>query len=303
MGETGITSFTTWGGTIAMPVGVEFAKSKTSARIMSNFVPTFVAFFAYSTLAVFFWKAQVTGNTDALNRSSLGHAIGVPLAIQAWLLYTNLIVGSSLNLSLVYSISLILWLTVLVYWIARFFYPLANMLSLVLPLAAIGVILPVIFPDARTHSEPTSWMFDTHVLVAMLAYSLFTIAALQAGLMSFVEKGLHHATLPKVLKNLPPLLTMETLLFRILGVGLVLLTLTLASGILFSEQIFGKPWQFSHKVLFGFISWGVFSVLMLGRTLRGWRGRTAVRWTLSGFGFLVLAYLGTKFVLEIVLHR
>lgn len=270
---------------------------------MSNLVPTIIAFFAYSTLAVFFWRAQVTGNAEALNRSNLGHAIGVPLAIQAWLLYHNLIVGSSLNLDLVYSISLILWLTVLVYWIARFFYPLANMLSLVLPLAAIGVILPVIFPDVRTHSEPTSWMFDTHVLVAMLAYSLFTIAALQAGLMSFVEKGLHHATLPNVLKNLPPLLTMETLLFRILGVGLVLLTLTLASGILFSEQIFGKPWQFSHKVLFGFISWCVFTILMLGRTLKGWRGRTAVRWTLSGFGFLVLAYLGTKFVLEIVLHR
>ena len=270
---------------------------------MSNFVLTLVVFFSYSTLAFFFWKAQVAGNAEALNRSSMGHAIGIPVVLQAGLLYSNLIVGSSLNLSLVYSISLILWLTVLIYWIARFFYPLANMLSLVLPLAAIGVALPVIFPDTRPHTEPTSWMFDAHVLVAMMAYSLFTIAALHAGLMSFVEKGLHHATLPNVLKNLPPLLTMETLLFRILGVGLVLLTLTLASGILFSEQIFGKPWQFSHKVLFGFISWGVFAVLLLGRSFKGWRGRTAVRWTLSGFGFLVLAYLGTKFVLEIVLHR
>ena len=270
---------------------------------MSNLAPTLVAFFAYGALAFFFWQAQLTGNAEALNRSGLGHAIGVPLAIQAWLLYHILIIGSSLNLGFVYSISLILWLTVLVYWIARFFYPLANMLSLVLPLAAIGVLLPELFPNTHTLSEPTSWMFDAHVLVAMLAYSLFTIAALHAGLMSLVEKRLHHATLPNVLKNLPPLLTMETLLFRILGVGLVLLTLTLASGMLFSEQIFGKPWQFNHKVLFGFISWGVFTVLMLGRTFRGWRGRTAVRWTLSGFGFLVLAYLGTKFVLEIVLHR
>jgi ABC-type uncharacterized transport system permease subunit len=270
---------------------------------MSNLAPTIVAFFAYSTLAFFFWRAQVSGNAEALNRSSLGHAIGIPLTIQAGLLYNNLIVGSNLNLSLVYSISLILWLTVLIYWIARFFYPLANILSLVLPLAAISVLLPEIFPDTRTHSEPTSWMFDAHVLVAMLAYSLFTIAALHAGLMSFVEKGLHHATLPNVFKNLPPLLTMETLLFRIIGVGLVLLTLTLASGMLFSEQIFGKPWQFSHKVLLGFISWGVFAILLLGRTFKGWRGRTAVRWTLSGFGFLVLAYLGTKFVLEILLHR
>jgi ABC-type uncharacterized transport system permease subunit len=286
-----------------MPVSVEFAKSKTSARIMSNFVLTFVAFFAYITLAILFWRAQITGNAETLNRSGLGHTIGIPLALQAWLLYQNLFVGSNLNLGLVYSISLILWLTLLVYWVARFFYPLANMLSIVLPLAAIGVVLPELFPDTRIHSETTSWMFDAHVLVAMMAYSLFTIAAIHAALMSFVEKNLHHATLPNVLKNLPPLLTMETLLFRILGVGLVLLTLTLASGMLFSEQIFGKPWQFSHKVLFGFISWGVFSILLIGRIFKGWRGRTAVRWTLSGFGFLVLAYLGTKFVLQIVLHR
>jgi ABC-type uncharacterized transport system permease subunit len=270
---------------------------------MSNFVPTLVAFLAYSALAVIFWRAQVTGNMEALNRSGIGHAIGVPLALHAGLLYNNLIVGSSLNLGLMYSISLILWLTVLVYWVARFFYPLANLLSLVLPLAAIGVALPALFPEVHKLSEPTSWMFDAHVLVAMLAYSLFTIAALHAGLMHFVEKGLHHATLPNVLKNLPPLMTMEKLLFRIIGIGLVLLTLTLASGIVFSEQIFGKPWQFSHKVLLGFISWAVFATLLLGHAFRGWRGRTAVRWTLSGFGFLLLAYLGTKFVFEVVLHR
>lgn len=270
---------------------------------MSNFVSTLVAFLAYSTLAFFFWRAQLTGRSEALNRSGLGHAIGVPLALHAGLLYNNLLVGSSLNLGLMYAVSLILWLTVLVYWVARFFYPLANLLSLVLPLAAVGVVLPALFPETHVLTAHTSWMFDAHVLVAMLAYSLFTIAALHAGLMHFVEKGLHQATLPNVLKNLPPLLTMEKLLFRIIAVGLVLLTLTLASGIVFSEQIFGKPWQFSHKVLLGFISWGVFAVLLLGRVFKGWRGRTAVRWTLSGFGFLFLAYLGTKFVLEIILHR
>jgi ABC-type uncharacterized transport system permease subunit len=270
---------------------------------MSNFVPTFIAFVAYGVLALFFWRAQLAGNAEALNRSALGHAVGIPLALHAWILYGNLFIDGTLNLGLVYALSLILWLTMLVYWVARFFYPLAGLLTLALPLAAIGVLLPALFPEVYKLSEPTSWMFDAHVLVAMLAYSLFTIAALHAGLMSLVEKRLHHATLPKVLKNLPPLLTMETLLFRIIGVGMVLLTLTLASGIIFSEQIFGQPWQFSHKVLFGFISWGVFGVLLLGHTLQGWRGRTAVRWTLSGFGFLILAYLGTKFVMEIILHR
>lgn len=270
---------------------------------MSNFVPTFIAFLAYSTLAFFFWRAQVAGNAEALNRGGMGHAVGIPLALHAWLLYENLLVGSSLNLGLVYTVSLILWLTMLVYWLARFFYPLASLLTLVLPLAAVGVALPALFPQVHKLSEPTSWMFNAHVLVAMLAYSLFTIAALHAGLMSLVEKRLHHATLPAVFRNLPPLLTMETLLFRIVGAGMVLLTLTLASGILFSEQIFGRPWQFNHKVLFGFISWGVFGILLLGHLLQGWRGRTAVRWTLSGFGFLILAYLGSKFVLEVILHR
>ncbi|MEI7841828.1 MAG: cytochrome c biogenesis protein CcsA [Gallionellaceae bacterium] len=270
---------------------------------MSNLVLTLITFIAYSALAFFFWRAQVAGNAEKLNRGNLGHAVGIPLAFHAWLLYENLFVGGSLNLSLVYTLSLILWLTLLVYWIGRFFYPLSCLLTLVLPLAAFGVALPSLFPAVHKLAEPTSWMFDAHVLVAMLAYSLFTIAALHAGLMSLVERRLHRATMPKILISLPPLLTMETLLFRIIAIGMALLTLTLASGILFSEQIFGKPWQFNHKVLFGFISWGIFGVLLLGHSLQGWRGRTAVRWTLSGFGFLILAYLGTKFVLEVILHR
>ncbi|MBI2287114.1 MAG: cytochrome c biogenesis protein CcsA, partial [Nitrosomonadales bacterium] len=111
------------------------------------------------------------------------------------------------------------------------------------------------------------------------------------------------ATLPRVLQSLPPLLTMETLLFRMIAIGFVLLTLTLASGVVFSEEIFGKAWQFNHKALFGFISWGVFAVLLWGHYFYGWRGRTAVRWTVSGFVFLLLAYLGTKFVLEVLLNR
>jgi ABC-type uncharacterized transport system permease subunit len=122
-------------------------------------------------------------------------------------------------------------------------------------------------------------------------------------LISQVEKRLHHATLPRVLQNLPPLLTMETLLFRMIGIGFVLLTLTLASGVLFSEAIFGQAWQLNHKVLFGFISWCVFAVLLWGHRFYGWRGRIAVRWTVSGFVLLLLAYLGSKFVLEVLLQR
>lgn len=270
---------------------------------MSNFLITLLTFFAYAALALYFWRAQLLGTAEKAFRTLPGHAVAIPLVLHAWLLFDTLLIAGSLNLGVVFAISLICWLTLVIYWIARFFYPLASLLTLVLPLAALGVALPALFPNVYKLTEPTSWLFDAHVIAAMLAYSLFSIAALHAGLMSLVEKRLHRATVPAILVNLPPLLTMENLLFRIIGVGLTLLTLTLASGILFSEQIFGKPWQFNHKVLFGFVSWCVFTGLLLGHVFQGWRGRTAVRWTLSGFGFLILAYLGSKFVLEFILHR
>jgi ABC-type uncharacterized transport system permease subunit len=270
---------------------------------MSNQALHLLTFILYSVLAILFWRAQSQGNAEQQNRSVLGFLVIVPLALHGWLLYDTLFIWGALNLGLVYALSLILWLTVLVYWLARYVYPLASLQALVLPLAAVGTALPAIFPAAHILSQPASGLFDTHVLMAMLAYSLFTIAALHAALMSLVEKRLHHAKLPRVLRNLPPLMTMETLLFRVIGAGFVLLTITVASGMLFSEKIFSHPLRFTHMVLFGLLSWGVFAILLLGHHFYGWRGNTAVRWTLSGFGFLILAYLGTQFVLEVVLHR
>lgn len=270
---------------------------------MSNLPAYIITFLAYGALSVLFLRAQLAGTTETLNRGILGNAVLLPIALHGYLLYDKLWFAGALSLGLVPAVSLILWLTILVYWLAHFFYPLANLKALVLPLAGVGSVLPLIFPSARTTLIPTSLAFDAHVLAAMLAYSLFTIAALHAWLMSLVESNLHRARLPRLLRNLPPLLTMETLLFRIIAAGFVLLTLTLISGSIFSEQIFGKAWQFNHKVLFGYLSWAVFGVLLVGHYFYGWRGRTAVAWTMSGFAFLVLAYIGSKFVIEVLLQR
>jgi ABC-type uncharacterized transport system permease subunit len=139
--------------------------------------------------------------------------------------------------------------------------------------------------------------------MAMLAYSLFTLAALHAILMAVAEKRLHRGRLSPLLSGLPPLLTMEALLFRLIHIAFFLLSLTLASGILFSETLFGKPLSFDHKTIFAFLSWLIFAALLLGRHLRGWRGRQALRWTLAGFITLLLAYVGSRFVLEIILGR
>ncbi|NCN88934.1 MAG: cytochrome c biogenesis protein CcsA [Gallionella sp.] len=270
---------------------------------MSNLALHLLTFVLYAVLAILFWRAQSAGDAEQQNRGALGFAVIVPLLLHGWLLYGTLFVWGTLNLGLAYAFSLILWLTVLVYWLARRFYPVASLLTLMLPLAAAASGLPALFPTAHMLVHPASGLFDTHVLMAMLAYSLFTIAALHAGLIALVEKRLHHPKMPEVLKNLPPLMTMESLLFRVIWVGFVILTATVASGFLFSEQIFGHPWQFTHKVLFGLLSWVVFGVLLLGHHFYGWRGHTAVRWTLSGFFFLLLAYLGTQFVLEVILRR
>ena len=137
----------------------------------------------------------------------------------------------------------------------------------------------------------------------MLAYSLFTLAALHAVLMAVAERSLHGARLTRAISALPPLLTMETLLFRLIGIAFVLLTLTVGSGILFSEALFGKAFRLDHKTVFAIISWLLFGSLLIGRHAWGWRGKKAQYWTLAGFIALMLAYVGSRFVAEVLLGR
>ncbi len=274
---------------------------------MSTLSLYLVTFLAYAALAAYFWRAQAAGRGGELDRGPARYAVLIPLLLQGYLLSNSLFVAGQMNLGLVNSISLILWLTLLVYWVAHFFYPIASLQTLVLPLAAVGALLPALFPEEHLQPHNTSWVYEAHIAVAMLAFSLFTIAALHAGLMSLVERRLHHAILPVPMQNLPPLLTMEALLFRIIVAGFLLLSFTLASGMIFSEQLFGHALQFTpriaHKIVFGLMSWAVFAGLLAGHHVYGWRGRIATRWTISGFVFLFLSYVGSKFVLEVLLHK
>jgi ABC-type uncharacterized transport system permease subunit len=201
------------------------------------------------------------------------------------------------------SVSAILWLTVLIYWIGGFFYRLEGLQVFILSCAALVVLLPSLLPSVKPLPHTELAAFRLHLLISLLAFSLFTIASLQALVMAVLERRLHGGSLPAYLQSLPPLLTMEKLLFRIVGAGFFLLTLTLGSGMIFSEELFGRPLQFTHKVVFGILAWLIFGALLGGRQIYGWRGRVALRWTLAGFLALVLAYIGSKFVLEVILHR
>lgn len=225
-----------------------------------------------------------------------------PFLLHGYALYSSLFVESGLNFGIGNSISTIVWLIVGIHWAGSFFHNLKALQAPIAALAAVCVLLPGIFPSPHFLPNANMIAFKIHLTIGLLAYSLFSIAALQALLMDFIEKRLHSA-MPTLLKNMPPLLTMETLLFRIIGAGFVLLTLTLFSGVLYSEELFGKPFEFNHKTVFAFISWAIFAVLLGGRHLYGWRGRIAVRSTMTGFIMLLLAYIGSKFVLEVILKR
>ncbi|GAB1412842.1 hypothetical protein MASR1M97_15780 [Candidatus Desulfobacillus denitrificans] len=201
------------------------------------------------------------------------------------------------------ALSLMLWLAVLIYWVESFHARLEGLQPLVLPLAAVCTLLPLLFPGQHLLANVASAMFRAHFFISMVAYSLFTLAALHAIIMAVAERRLHRGELTRPLASLPPLLTMESLLFRLITIAFVLLTLALASGLAFSENLFGNALPFDHKTVFSILSWLIFAVLLFGRHVWGWRGRMALRWTLAGFVVLLLAYVGSRFVIEVLLGR
>jgi ABC-type uncharacterized transport system permease subunit len=271
---------------------------------MPDLVFYLITSLAYAALAAYFWRTRWTAPAARDNPKTLEHlAVLVPLMLHATLLYDSVFAGGGMHLGVGNAVSAIVWLTVLIYWLGNFFYNVEGLQAMVMPVAAVCALLPALFPSMRALPNTELAAFKAHLLISMLAYSLFTIASLHVLLMALLERRLHGGELPAMLQKLPPLLTMETLLFRIITAGFVLLTLTLATGIVFSEELFGKAMRFNHKTVFGILSWLIFAALLGGRQLYGWRGRIAVRWTLTGFLMLVLAYIGSKFVLEVILGR
>ena len=260
----------------------------------------------YLTVGFDFWRTTNPVLTELNNkaRSINLHStlIALALLLHGSLLYVG-VFSQGLNLGFYNALSLIFWLTVLIYWLANTRHQLRSLQALVLPPAALFAVLPAFEQQNHYVTEANSSLFLLHIVIAILAYSLFTFAALHALLMLVAERNLHKKSSLIQLPDFPPLMVMENLLFKVIGLGFVLLTITLISGMLFSEEIFGKPMQFSHKTVFSSASWCIYASLLVGRIAYGWRGRKAIYWVLAGFVLLLLAYIGSKFVLEIVLHR
>jgi ABC-type uncharacterized transport system permease subunit len=179
--------------------------------------------------------------------------------------------------------------------------PVQNLFLLIFPFGIISILCALFVPSKYVPNESYTLGVATHIVLAILATSIITIGAVQAIFMAYENQQLrqrHHFSL---IRHLPPLETMESLLFEIIWLGILLLSAVIITGIIYTEDFLGQ--HLSHKTVFSIGSWVVFAILLWGRHQAGWRGSTAIRWTLAGFGFLILAYFGSKFVLELVLNR
>lgn len=224
------------------------------------------------------------------------------LLAHAWLLENILFNQGDLHFGLSTALSLTLWLAMAIYALEALVTPLNGLLKRASPIAAISCLLPLIITGHPQALVLTNWAFKAHIVVAMLAYSLFTLAVFHAIVLTAAEHKLHQAQIGAE-QDMPPLLTLDNILFRLITTAFVFLTLTVGSGLFFSEQIFNKPLMLNHKTVFGIASWLLFATLLVGRKTFGWRGKTATRWLLAGFIVLLLAYAGTRFVLEFLLGR
>ena len=281
---------------------------------MPDIVIHVVASALYAGLALHFWysrwrtQALAPGGLQAWERS----AILIALCLHGWLIWSALTLPEVPRSGFAIALSSMLWVVVLIFWIENLYVNLEIILPVSLGLAALCAPLAAWFPGRIPAT--TSFEFRMHLLLVVLAYGVLAAAMLYAFLMALMEHLLHRtrkpgpspapgALLAGPLARLPPLLALEGRLFKLIAIGFALLTLTLATGMSLSDSLFGRALRFNHETLFAIISWLVFAVLLCGRYLYGWRGRVATRWVLTGFILVVLAGIGSRFVLEVVLGR
>lgn len=220
------------------------------------------------------------------------------LALHAVALYLEVDVAGGINLGVVTMFSITAWLIGLLTFLSSLRPATANLAVGIYPLVAMAVLLLPLARETATVLRDLSWQLELHILLSVFAYGLLALAAFQSLVLAIQHRRLRGHRPGGLLRALPPLAELETLLFHTVTLGFALLSLALLSGLVFVEDMFAQ--RLAHKTILSICAWVVFGVLLWGRWRFGWRGRTAVRWTLAGFALLALAYFGSKLVLELV---
>jgi len=270
------------------------------------------------------WRSGVAASPDqaraADSRSGSVSAASARSAIERWVLPLAVLLhglslfwpwggGEHFRFGFAKALSATMWIGLALLWFEGLRMRVDALRVLILPLAIVSLLLPLAYPGAVFAARAHLPLFLPHLVVGTLAYGVLLLAALHALLMIIVQRDLNRVgirprtAVARWIDGLPPLMALERILFRLIAVGFVLLLLTTASGVLFSEQVFGTPLRLEHKSVFSLIALVFFGILLIGRRTRGWRGRIAMRFTLGGFALLMMGYVGSRFVLEVLLRR
>ena len=224
----------------------------------------------------------------------------IALLLHSIVLYQNINISGGLNLGFYNALSLMSWGVSFIVLMIALNKPLENLAIVFFPLTAVALLLEIIFQSRRILSDTAPLGLHLHVLLSICAYSLLTIAALQAILLALQDRQISNKH-PANIMQLPPMQIMEELLIQIITIGFFMLSLSLATGLMFLHDIFAQ--HLAHKAVFSILAWIIFGILLWGRWARGWRGKKVFRWTIGGFISLMLAYFGSKLVLELILKR
>ena len=221
----------------------------------------------------------------------------------AWTLHAAALawsmLGSTPHFGFAPALSVTAWLVLTVYGIERQLFPQLQARCTLSALGAVAVLLALAFPGQPLHGTASPWL-ALHLALGIASYGLFAAAVVHSAIMGRAERRMRLAVEPN---SGMPLLTLERLTFRFVSAGFALLTATLVAGLLFSEALYGRAWRWDHKAVFSVLSWLTFAALLMGRSRFGWRGRTARRMLYVGALLLLLAYVGSRFVLEVLLER
>lgn len=270
-----------------------------------------LATLAYAVLAISLWRPLSKGGAQIVAGQVRRVCLAGALVLHGVALAQSILLENSLHLGWALALSAAVWLGMVVFWLENLVMRIDGLLLILLPASAIATLLAALYPYGHTVEHANNDWLRVHLLIALTAYGLITVAALQAMLMTALDRQLHRpieqeanrSTLGRALETMPPLLLQEVLLFRLIWIGFAILTLTVITGAIVSLRISNELLPLDHKTVFTLLSWFTFGILLLGRHIRGWRGRIALRWTLAGFAFLLLSYSGSRFVIDVILQR
>ncbi|MEM6986749.1 MAG: cytochrome c biogenesis protein CcsA [Pseudomonadota bacterium] len=245
----------------------------------------------YSLTTLQFAKALRSGTQHTSRRALIPFALA--LACHA----ASLALTTQFSFALAPALSLTAWLMVATVFGLAFSMPVASLACVMAPIAGLfAVLTPLLETTVTSALEPGVWV---HAVLSLCAYGLLGLSAVQACLVAWQTTQLRRTALSTA-GALPPLESSERLMFSLMTAGVVALTVAIATGFAFLQDMFGQ--RVAHKTVFSLLAWVAFAALLVGHHVLGWRGKTALRWTLSGMGLLLVGFFGSKLVLEVILQ-